>query len=230
MPSPRRAEIDATLTIAPAPRSAITGTAYLDARNAVRRLMSKARSQASSVVSTTVPSDASPMLFTRMSTVPKASTAALTIASHSAARVTSAPNTLALPPSSSIICRVCSARSGCRSTSRTLAPSRASTTAVALPVPIPGPGIEPAPVTIATLPSTRPTRSTMTAPLSSSKPLTSASEAPRPPRSRRRWSPRRPPRPLPADRRPRPGAGAPPRRCGRTQRAGARRTAVRPRC
>src|SRR6266702_4636092 len=161
VPSPRRAEIDATFTIAPAPRAAITGTAYLDARNAVRRLTSKARSQASSVVSTTVPSAASPMLVTRMSTVPNASTAARTIASHEAARVRSPPNTAALPPSSSIICRVCSARSGYRSTSRTLAPSRASTTAVALPVPIPGPGVEPAPVTIATLPSTRPARSTM---------------------------------------------------------------------
>src|SRR5690349_14293991 len=62
------------LTIAP-PRAAITGTAYLEARNAVRRLTAKAWSQASSVVSTTVPSEASPMLFARMSTVPKASTA-----------------------------------------------------------------------------------------------------------------------------------------------------------
>ena len=55
MPSPRSAEIDAMLTIAPEPCAAITGTAYLDARNAVRRLMSKARSQSSSLVSTTVP-------------------------------------------------------------------------------------------------------------------------------------------------------------------------------
>ena len=83
------------------------------------------------------------------------------MASQSAALVTSAANTSALPPSSSIIRRVSSARSGWRSTSSTLAPSRASTTAVALPVPMPGPGVDPAPVTIATLPSTRPARSTI---------------------------------------------------------------------
>ena len=145
MPSPRSAEIDEMLTIDPEPWSAITGTAYFDARNAVRRLMSSVWSQASSVVSTTVPTAASPMLLTRMSTVPNASTAARTIASQSAALVTSAANTSALPPSSSIMRRVSSARSGCRSTSSTLAPSRASTTAVALPVPMPGPGVEPAP-------------------------------------------------------------------------------------
>ena len=85
------------------------------------------------------------MLFTRMSTVPKAPTATRTIASHTAACVQSPPNTSALPPSSEIIRRVISARSGWRSTSSTLAPSRASTTAVAFPVPIPGPGVDPAP-------------------------------------------------------------------------------------
>ncbi len=149
------------LTIEPAPRSAMTGTAYLEARNAVRRLMSSARSQASSVVSTTVPSAARPMLLTRMSTPPNASTAARTMASHCAATVTSAAKTSAVPPSFAMMSRVSSARSGCRSTSSTRAPSRASSTALAFPVPMPGPGVDPAPVTMAIFPSTRPARCTM---------------------------------------------------------------------
>ena len=66
--------------------------------------------------------------------------------------VTSASNTLAVPPSSLIIPRVSSARSATESASKTLAPSRANRTEVALPLPMPGP-LDPAPATIAALPS-----------------------------------------------------------------------------
>src|SRR5918998_2722212 len=156
VPSPRSADIEEMFTIDPPPPAAMTGMAYFDARNVVRRLMSSARSQSSSEMSTTVPTEARPMLLTSTSTVPNASTARWTIASQSAARVASAWTTRASPPSFSISSFVSSARSAYRSTSTTFAPSRASTTAVALPVPTPGPGVEPAPVTIATLPSTRP--------------------------------------------------------------------------
>jgi hypothetical protein len=153
------AEIDEMFTIDPPPPAAITGTACFEARNAVRRLRSRARSQSSSLVSTTVPTKARPMLFTSTFSPPKASTAARTIASQSAERVQSAANTSAVPPSDSMRAFVSPARSGTRSTHRTRAPSRASTTADARPVPTPGPGVDPAPVTIATFPSTRPARS-----------------------------------------------------------------------
>ena len=57
-------------TMAPEPLAAITGTACLEARNVVRRLTASDRSQSSSLVSTTLPWIAAPMLLTRMSTVP----------------------------------------------------------------------------------------------------------------------------------------------------------------
>ena len=63
--------------------------------------------------------------------------------------------------------RVSSARSRRMSATRTRAPSRAMTMAVARPVAMPGPGVEPAPVTIATFPSTRPRRWTTRPPVRS---------------------------------------------------------------
>src|SRR6201988_2325750 len=79
---------------------------------------------------------------------------AVTIASTSAARETSAVNAAALPPSDLMMLTVSSAAVPLRSTQNTCAPSRAKVTAVALPLPQPGP-IEPAPTTIAVLPLSR---------------------------------------------------------------------------
>ena len=54
-------------TIAPEPFAAMTGIALLLARNIVLRLRFRTRSQSASLVSTTFPATATPMLFTRMS-------------------------------------------------------------------------------------------------------------------------------------------------------------------
>src|SRR5579885_1248083 len=83
VPPARTADDDDRLTIAPDPFLAITGMACFDARNTVRALMSKARCHSSSDRSTTLPNDAKPRLLTRMSRVPKVSTAASTIALQS---------------------------------------------------------------------------------------------------------------------------------------------------
>src|SRR3989440_12424158 len=76
------------------------------------------------------------------------------MASTSAARETSAVKEDALLPSDLMMLTVSSAAAPLRSTQNTCAPSRAKVTAVALPLPQPGP-IEPAPTTIAVLPSRR---------------------------------------------------------------------------
>ncbi len=86
---------------------------------------------------------------------PQRSVAAFTIAWQSALRVTSAAKTPASPPSVAICFAVSSAFSALRSTQSTRAPSRAKSSAAALPLPTPGPR-DPAPVTMATLPSRRP--------------------------------------------------------------------------
>src|SRR6185369_7072752 len=96
-----------------------------------------------------------PTLLCRMSTPPQRSTAALTMAAHSPARVTSAAWATASPLSARIAATVSSARSFIWSTQNTFAPSRAKRMAVALPLPRPAPR-EPAPVMIATLPVRRP--------------------------------------------------------------------------
>src|SRR6266567_7504747 len=90
-----------------------------------------------------------------MSITPQRSTAALTIAWQSVLRVTSAAKTPASPPSVAICFAVSSALSALRSTQSTRAPSRAKSSAAALPLPRPGPR-DPAPVTMATLPFRRP--------------------------------------------------------------------------
>ena len=111
-------------------------------------------SQSSSSTSTTVPVLMTATLFMSTSSLPYRWTAASTIARQSSELDTSASNTDASPPSSAMMADVSSARPASRSTSSTRAPSRANSTDVALPVPYPGP-LEPAPVTIATLPSSR---------------------------------------------------------------------------
>src|SRR3989441_11157764 len=113
------------------------------------------RSQSSSVVSSRSFRDSIPTLLWRMSRPPHRSTAALTMPAHSPARVTSAAWASASPPSAWMSPAVSSARSFTWSTQRTRAPSRAKRIAAALPFPRPGPR-EPAPVTIAILPLSRP--------------------------------------------------------------------------
>ena len=71
----------------------------------------------------------------------------------------------ASPPSDSIIRSVSLARSSIWSTSSTLAPSRAIRIAAAFPFPIPSP-LDPAPVMIATLPSSLGARSAISPQLS----------------------------------------------------------------
>src|SRR5262245_41762964 len=61
---------------------------------------------------------------------------------------------MAVPPSCAMMPAVSCAAARLRSTQKTCAPSRANTTAVALPLPQPGP-IDPAPMTSATLPFRR---------------------------------------------------------------------------
>src|SRR5262245_45188762 len=140
---------------APPPRRAIAGTAACVARNIDLRSTEMTRSHSSSVVSSSPLRDSIPTLLCRMSTPPQRSAAALTIAAHSAARVTSAAWARASPPSPRSAATVSSARSFIWSTQSTFAPSRAKRMAVALPLPSPGPR-EPAPVTIAILSCSRP--------------------------------------------------------------------------
>ena len=78
--------------------------------------------------------------------------AACAMRSQSSRLVMSPWKTDASPPSDLMISSVSSARDSTWSTSRTLAPSRAIRIAAALPLPIPSP-LDPAPVMIATLPS-----------------------------------------------------------------------------
>src|SRR5215471_1066220 len=115
-----------------------------------------ARSHSSGSTSTAVPAGPPiPTLFTRTSSLPHRRTVSATATRHESASPTSASNTNASPPSRSTISRVSSAQDLTVSSSATLAPSRASSTDVARPFPMPPVDLEPAPVTIATLPANR---------------------------------------------------------------------------
>src|SRR5437773_9261143 len=81
--------------------------------------------------------------------------AALTMRRQSSRPVTSPAHAEAMPPSDRITSTVSWARFTSRSTQSTRAPSRANRIAAALPLPSPGPR-DPPPVTIATLPVSRP--------------------------------------------------------------------------
>ena len=71
------------------------------------------------------------------------------MASTSRARLTSAVKVSAVPPSRATIAAVSPAAAASMSTASTRAPSRANSTAAALPLPHPGP-TDPAPTTMAT--------------------------------------------------------------------------------
>ena len=234
MPSPRTAEIDEMLTIEPPPRSTMTGTACFEARKAVRRLMSRARSQSSSLVSTTVPTNG-PADVVHEDV-------------EAAERVDRGPHhRLAVGRPGAVGRRTprrCRPRTRsapwsprpARAPGRRTAPRRprgASTRPTPCRCRRPGPGVDPAPVTMATLPSTRPARSAIcTLPLRPRRTgsVSTSSAGRRRPRSRPRSSRPPPRRPPPGGRRPRPAAGARPRRCARRRRAAGRPTAGRPRC
>src|SRR5580693_2529623 len=84
-----------------------------------------------------------PALLTRRSRPPKASTAAWTARSASAAAVTLPATAMARPPSWLIWVLTCSAAVVSRSTTATAAPSPASARAIAAPMPIPAPVTRP---------------------------------------------------------------------------------------
>src|SRR5262245_25272094 len=153
-PWPTMAAMEETQVIAP-PRFSIAGTAAWVASSIDLRSIAITRSHSSSVVSMRSRRDSTPTLLCRMSSPPHRLTTWLTMRLQSAARVTSAPNASAVPPSAAIIFTVSSARPTSASTHSTFAPSRANRIALALPLPRPGPR-EPAPVTIATLSFSRP--------------------------------------------------------------------------
>src|SRR5215471_4700898 len=149
-PSQRMPETEAMLTIAPLPCRSICGSTCLQVRNMLFRLTSLTRSQLSSVVSTGPPTSTMPTLLCNTSIRPNALKQASTIAATSSASDTLPATASQVPPSLSMIRLVSAAASRLMSAANTFAPSRAKSTAVALPLPQPGP-LEPAPETKATL-------------------------------------------------------------------------------
>src|SRR6266851_2381112 len=146
---------DEILTMLPPPCATMMGSTCLQVRKTLLRLTWKTRSQLASSVSTGPPSALIPTLLCRTSMRPQVSTHLVTRPATSDDCDTSARHDTQMPPSASMIALVSATASSLMSTRKTLAPSRAKSTAVALPLPQPGP-LEPAPVTTATLPARRP--------------------------------------------------------------------------
>src|SRR5262249_980707 len=142
------------LMMAPPPCRSMCGIAYLHIKNGPLRFTSCTRSQSSSVVDTGSPTFSMPTLLCRMSMRPKRSMVASMTARTSAARLTSPASANASPPAVRISSAVASAAARFRSTAAIRAPSRAKSSAVALPLPMPA-AIVPAPVTRATFPCNR---------------------------------------------------------------------------
>jgi hypothetical protein len=118
-------------------------------------LTAETRSQSASDRSTGPPVTAMPTLLWRMSMrLPNAARQRATMASTCEDFETSQANTSAAPPSFVTMPAVSRAAASLMSLQSTLAPSRANSTAAALPLPQPGPD-EPAPVTMAVLFSRR---------------------------------------------------------------------------
>src|SRR5450759_4869881 len=97
------------------------------------------------------------------------------MASTPAAMETSQRCAVHSPPSLAMIVCVSCAAARSRSTAKTMAPSRANNTAVALPLLQPG-ATEPAPATIATLPSNRPIMRSDNAPILRARGLRAGAE------------------------------------------------------
>ena len=108
------------------------------------RLIAVMRANASasiSVIGASPPAMLTPTLLCRMSIRPHWLMQAVAIAAMSSSLVTSARTATASPPSSRICLTVSSAAARSRSAASTLAPSRASSTAVARPLPVVCPGV-----------------------------------------------------------------------------------------
>src|ERR1700730_2491303 len=127
-------------------------TAARVAWNAVRRLTSRTKFQMSSVIVWNILSRVMPALLTRMSSLPKPSTAPATSAAAPSMATALSRLSAAVPPSAVISATTASAGSGAAAFTTTEAPSAANSLAVAAPIP------RPAPVTMATRSSRRPTR------------------------------------------------------------------------
>ena len=144
---PCMAATEDILTMEPPPDSAITGMACLQPRNTPSLLTALILRQLAMSVSTMVPRAIMPALLTRISRRPKRSTVAAITAFQLSSSVTSRRmNTAASPMAAATAWPSFSLRSA----TTTLAPSRASNIASALPMPLA------APVMIATLPATLP--------------------------------------------------------------------------
>src|SRR6266849_6561427 len=154
-PLKRIPEAEEILTMAPPFCRTMTGRTYLQARNTVLRLESSWRCQASSGNSTGPPAAEPPTLLTRTSIRSWAFTQASTMAETALLSVALHRWDVISPPASRTRSMVSRIESASRSTAKTLAPSRAKITAMARPLPQPGP-TQPAPTTIATLPSSLP--------------------------------------------------------------------------
>ena len=144
--------------IEPPPVSIIRGIAWREVSTMLFRFKVMILSQSSRAISVTRSRWLLPTLLSSMSSRPYSETAKSTSALHSSSLRTSAANAEAIPPSASISASVSLARSIFISPRTTFAPSRANNVAVAFPLPIPS-LLEPAPVTIATFPSSRGRRS-----------------------------------------------------------------------
>src|SRR3954454_16412117 len=144
------AAIEATFTIEPPPVSSIAGIAAFEHTNTLRRFTWSTWSHFSSLVFQVSRSSPCtiPALFTRTSRPPSSSRAVATASAAVADEDTSPITRRAASPSAATTSRP---RVSSRSTTTTRAPSREKSSTVARPKP------DAPPVTIATLPSSRPT-------------------------------------------------------------------------
>src|SRR5262249_389188 len=149
-PDQRMPATDEMFTMAPRSPAAlggcatITGSTYLQVRNMLLMLTAETRSHSASERSTGPPVTAMPTLLWRMSMrppprAPNAAWQCAAIAATWSDLETSHAKTSAAPPSFVMMAAVSRAAASLMSLQSTLAPSRANSTAAALPLPQPGP-------------------------------------------------------------------------------------------
>ena len=141
--------------IEPPPLAFIAATPCLVPRKTPSRLTAISALQSSSAVSSTLPSWLSPAMLTTMSSLPKVSSVASMAVTQSSSDETSWRTEMASPPAARIWSTTEPRVGGAMSVAATLAPSRASSSALARPSPMTSPSALSAPVTSATLPLTR---------------------------------------------------------------------------
>ena len=129
-------DMEDVLTMEPPPARRISGMAALVPRKTPLALMSITRSHSSTVVSSRVPLDSTPALFTRISSLPKRLTAVATASCHAASLVTSSGTKTHSPPDSLISASVRRPSYSRMSPMTTLAPSLANNFASAAPIPL----------------------------------------------------------------------------------------------